>query len=103
VRVICDVAVMCTAGQDSFSALVRKEYEADLVPSLEMEFDEPAWKDAKKPLAITCSLREGYYLLRFPDERLPDKAACDSRVQMYRAHGWTKLGEQPPKGHRYDG
>ena len=68
---------------------LKKEYNTDLYPpSREIAIEDSAWKNPKKPKAITCNFRDKHYCLDFPKVELDTEQECKDEIEMYVLHGW---------------
>ena len=92
-KLIVDLNIICDAPgtRTHLYAIVRKEFQSDLIPMVGMEFEDPAWKDPRSIKSILINPTEGYYLLRVGNDTLSDKVECEQLKQMYHSHGWTGL------------
>jgi hypothetical protein len=82
---------VCFRARDYDGVLGEAVLESDLpfAPTPDIEFEHPAWDEARKPTLIMFDLGERCFLVGFGIEELDSKAAWESEADLYRSHGWT--------------
>jgi hypothetical protein len=89
-KFIVDLSIVCDApGNRYVYAIVRKEFETDLVPMVGMKFEDSEWKDSRDIRAVAINPAEGYYLLYVGEDARADKDQCEQLKRVYHAAGWT--------------
>ena len=92
-KVILDINIICV-DENYVYAMMRKQYGTQLVPTPDMVFEDSAWKDPRKAYGIVCNFDEGYYHLQMEDEEVQSRDRCEKVCEMYKLHGWIRLGER---------
>ena len=92
-KLIVHLDILCDEpGNKHVYALVRKEYDTDLVPMVGMQLEDSAWKEPRPIQSVVINPTEGYYGVYAGDDKGKDKGRCEKLEQMYHAHGWTRPG-----------
>lgn len=92
-KLIVDLNILCDApGNRHVYAMVRKEYDTDLVPMVGMELEDSAWKKSRPIRSVAINPAEGYYYIYAGDDTGQDEGRCKQLEQMYQTHGWTRPG-----------
>lgn len=90
-NVILDISIRVKGKH--LHTIMRREIKTDLFPFPGIQIEDPAWKDPKQALSITCNFTEGYYHILFEAIELDNEEMCNREVEMYRLHGWKKPSE----------
>ena len=81
---------VCFRARDYDGALGEAVLECDLpfAPTPEIEFEHPAWGQARKPTLVIFDLEDKSFLVSFGIEELEAKVKWQSEADLYRKHGW---------------
>jgi hypothetical protein len=81
--------VITNSETNKVHSMLRKTQQSDIVPCPDMLFEDAAWKEAKKPLSVTCNFAERYYLITFKEIDLSNEDLCERERKMYNGHDWN--------------
>lgn len=70
------------------------ELELPFAPTPEIEFEHPAWGEARKPTLVIFDLGSQSFLVSFGIEELDTQADWESEADVYRKAGWTLCDPQ---------
>jgi|GEM_PF-4295210 len=68
-------------------AILRKEFNISIVPSIGADLEDPAWKNPVRIENLTLNLEEdSYYIV--VNEKYPTDKECETKKQAMLSHGW---------------
>lgn len=71
--------------------VLRRDFNSPYAAPPGVEIEDPAWKGAKKPAAITWNPTSGFVHYSFGLDEHSDNESAKAVEDTYQLHGWKKL------------
>ncbi len=79
------------SGSGNYAFLHKVFDDSNIIPIPGIYVEDPAWKEPRKPIEITCNFDDKSYFLRFQFHECRNDEECERQCEMYKQHGWRIL------------
>jgi len=75
-------------------AMMRKGIRIPFCPPVGMEIEDSAWHEPRPVQQVSFAPEQQSLYLPLGTDKMKTKEQAQRRVEMYEAHGWTKVGKE---------
>jgi len=69
----------------------RKEIESNLLPYVDLEIEDSAWKETRKVLSVTVNFQQNYVHVNIEGYDILNEKKYDDIKSMFEGHGWQVI------------
>ena len=95
-NIIMDIILECTDPGLRFKGgshcCFRRKFESDIIPTMGVKIEDPAWKDSKKIKGIVINYSQGYCYVNLGLTKLPTIETFELCQRALKDNGWKDLG-----------